>query len=285
MLWCMSRNTPKATAIGGKIRAARLKTGRSIRDVARQLGIDHSVLSRYETGDRVPSVEDLAAILAVVGVNGDEREDALRMARDPESSSWLAVGLPEQRMQLSALIETEQLSTDIVDIAPLVIPGLIQTGEYARAIMRAAGTPREEIATRVAVRVGRAEVLTRSYSPVKFTAYIGEAALRSQVGGPEVMARQLDHLLTMNERPNVDLRVFEIGADWHPGLDGPVVLLTIDEGTTVVFLENRRSGLFLQGEEDVAAYQSAAEMVRRVSLSSEQSAEFIRSVAKQMRQE
>lgn len=283
MLWCMSRNTPKATAIGGKIRAARMKTGRSIRDVARQLvDIDHSQLSRYENGERMPSVEDLAAILAVIGVNGDEREEALQMARDPESSSWLAVGLPEQRMQISALIETEQLSTHITDVAPLVIPGLVQTGEYARAIMRAAGASPDEIPTRVAVRVGRSEVLTRPHKPAQFTAYIGEAALRSRVGGPEVMARQLDHLITMNERENVDLRVFEIGADWHPGLDGPVVLLTMEE-TTVVFLENRRSGLFLQGEEDIAAYQAAAEMVRRVSLNSEQSAEFIRSVAKQMR--
>lgn len=283
MLWCMSRNTPKATAIGGRIRAGRLKTGRSLRDVARQLGIDHSVLSRYENGERVPSVEDLASILTAVGVNGEEREDALRMARDPESSSWLAVGLPEQRMQLTALIETEQLSESITDIAPLVIPGLFQTGDYARAIMRAAGAPKEDIPTRVAVRVGRAEVLTRTHSPVHFTAFVGEPALRSRIGGPEVMTRQLEHLLVMGARSNIDLRVFETGTDWHPGLDGPVVLLTIDEATTVVFLENRRSGLFLQGEEDVAAYKQAVDKVLRVSLSSEQSAEFIDSVAKQMR--
>lgn len=277
MLWCMSRNTPKATAIGGKIRAARTKAGRGLRDVARQLGIDHSVLSRYENGERMPSVEDLAAILAVVGVNGEEREDALRMARDPESSSWLAVGLPEQRMQLSALIETEGLSTEITDIAPLVIPGLLQTGDYARAIMRAAGAPRDEIPTRVAVRVGRAEVLTRTHSPVQFTAYIGEPALLSQIGGPEVMDRQLEHLLVMGARANVNIRVFKTGTDWHPGLDGPVVILAINE-TTVVFLENRRSGLFLQGEEDVAAYKTAAEKVLRVAMDTEQSAEFIRAL-------
>ncbi|WP_285753826.1 helix-turn-helix transcriptional regulator [Lentzea sp. NBRC 105346] len=279
----MSRNTPKATAIGGRIRAARQATGKGLREVARGLGIDHSKLSRYENGERVPPVTELASILGYLGVNGEEREDALRMAEDPESSSWLAVGLPEQRLQTAALIETEGLSSNITDVAPLVIPGLLQIGDYVRGILRAAGAPPEEIATRVAVRVGRSEVLTRSHSPVQFTAFIGEAALRNHIGGPEVMARQLEHLLVMGARPNINLHVFKIGTDWHPGLDGPVVLLTIDKATTVVFLENRRSGLFLQGEEDVAAYKTAVEKVRRVSLDPVQSTEFIEDVAKQMR--
>lgn len=273
-------------ALGAKLRDARLNaSGKpSQREVATRLGLNQSEISRWESGERPPTSTEVARYLAVMDVTGDELASILAFADgDFDESPWLAVGMPDQEEQLRALLDFEQSATDIADIAPLVIPGLAQTGDYARAIMRAAGKPQEEIATHVTLRVGRREILTRRKAPVQFTAFIGEAALRSNIGGPEVMADQLDHLITMGALPNVNIHVFEIGADWHPGLDGPVVLLTNDKTQTVAYLETRRSGLFLPGEEDVAAYQSAVEKVRRVSLNEAESAEFIKSVANQMR--
>lgn len=283
MLWCMVRNTPKAMALGTRLRAAREAKNLSQRTLAKQLGIDNSVLSRHETGERPPGPEEVAGILAVLGVNGAERDEIIDLARDPSGTTWLAVSLPEQRVQLAALLDFEQLAATIIDVAPLVVPGLLQTSNYTRAIMRTGNTVADnEVETRVAVRMGRRDVLTRDKAPVQFTALIGEGALRQMVGGPEVMAAQLQFLLKMGALPNVDIRAVPFATSWHPGLDGPFTLLTIDKTTSVVHLENRRSGLFLQEQEDVAAYKEAVDEVLHVAMSTEQTAALIASEAERM---
>lgn len=284
MLWCMVRTTPKALALGAQLRSARTASKLSLRELGRRLQVDHSVLSRYESGERSPEPEEVAAILALLGVNGGERERIIDLARDTGGSSWIAVGLPEQRAQLAALLDFEQMATEIVDVSPLLVPGLLQTGSYARAIMRAAGVPDDEVETRVAVRVGRRDVLMRE-RPAHLTALVGEAVLRQMVGGPKVMGEQLQHMLQMSQLPNVDLRVVSSKVDWHPGLDGPFVLMTLDKATSVVHLENRLSGLFLHEKGDLAAYQGAAEKVLRVAMSAEETAELIAREAERIKRE
>jgi len=274
MLWCMVRNTPKAMALGAKLRAARVSKKLSLRELAKLVGSEHTSLSRYELGERSPTPEQAAAILAVLGVNGAAADEAIALARDTTGTSWLAIGLPDLRSQMSALLEVEQITTRIVDVSPLLIPGLLQTGPYARQIMRLGGAPDDEVETRVAVRIGRRDILVRD-NPAHLTALIGEPVLHQMIGGPRVMEGQLTHLLRMAERPNIDIRVIPGDADWHHGLEGPFVILTIDQNTSLVHLENRRSGLFLQEEGDLAAYQDAAEKVLNVAMSAEQTAALI----------
>jgi len=275
MLCCMVRNTPKALALGARLRAVReaKEPKQSQRDVAKKLGINSSVMSRFESGERPPGPEDVAAILAVLGVNGAERDEIVDLARDTGGTSWLAVSLPDQRAQLAALLDFEQMATRIVDVAPLLIPGLLQSASYARAIMREGDVPNDEVETRVAVRVGRRDILTRS-EPTELLALVGEHALRAMIGSPLVMAEQMEHLLKMAALPNVDLRVVPVDSPWHPGLEGPFVVLS-SASTSLVHLENRRSGLFLQDDDDLAAYQEAVEKELSVALDAEQTAALI----------
>lgn len=275
MLCCMVRNTPKALALGARLRAVReaKEPKQSQRDVAKKLGINSSVMSRYESGERPPGPEDVAAILAVLGVNGAERDEIVDLARDTGGTSWLAVSLPDQRAQLAALLDFEQMATRIVDVAPLLIPGLLQTASYARAIMREGEVPDDEVETRVAVRVGRRDILTRS-EPTELLALVGEHALRAMIGSPRVMAEQMEHLLKMATLPNVDLRIVPVDSPWHPGSEGPFVVLS-SESTSLVHLENRRSGLFLQDDDDLSAYQEAVEKELTVALDAEQTAALI----------
>lgn len=273
--------------IGTALREAREAAGISQRRLAEQLPFDQSRLSRIETGERLPTINEVTAILTVLDVSDETRDRIMELAAsDPDTSvpAWTAVGKPEVKVQIEALLNIEQSTTEIVEFAPLTIPGLLQTADVARAVLTASGTPPKEIATGVAMRVGRREILTRRNEPTKYTVFLGEPALRTLIGGPEVMADQLEFLVAMM-KPNVEIRVYENALDWHFGLNGPAKVLKRKNKSTVVFLENGLSGLFLQEKEVVAAHLAAAEQMRQISMGAEQSAEFIGKVARQVRKE
>lgn len=266
--------TPKARALGGEIRAAREARKLGQRELARLVGVDQSVLSRWESGLRPPRPEDVERVLAQLDVPIEERERILGVARQPDGASWLSVGTPEQPEQLAALLEFERTAGSITEVAMTVIPGLLQTGDYARAIIGGGSVPPNEVATRVAVRIGRREVLQQD-EPVKLHALIGEAALQSRVGGPKVMAGQLKRLRAMAELPNVEIQIVPIAAGWHPGLTGSFTLYSFGAATPIVYLEAGRSGLFLSEPPDVDVYQGFATRVRELAMSPELSIECV----------
>lgn len=270
----MTRNTPKAMALGAKLRGAREATGLSQRTLAKQLKIDQSVISRNESGERSPTRDEVAVLLDALDVEGEQRDEIIEAARDTSGSLWQATDLPEQPVQLAALLDIEQITREIVAWSPLIIPGLLQVGSYTRAIMRLSPVPDGEVETRVAIRMGRKEILTRQ-KPAHLTALIGEAALRQQVGGVDVLSEQLHHLLAMSVRPNIDVRIIATDTDWHPGLYGPFSLITVDNTTSVVHLENARSAVFLPEADDVEGYRRVVVELLGIALSAEQSTAFI----------
>lgn len=278
ILWCVAVTTPKTRRLGAALREARLERGFGVRQLAEQLGRDHSLISRYESGERVPKLEDVATILATLGVNGDRRDEILDLARGTDQPRWLAVTLPELRQQIAALLECERTATSIVEVSPLLVPGLLQTTKSIRAIMTAGGVPASEIETRVAVRIGRRETIMRDDPSVQFVALLGETAVRQEIGGAEVLVEQLRHLLVMSERPNVDLRIVPFSAGWYPALEGPFTIIESAGSPPMVHLENRRSGLFLHQPEDVALYREAVAAVLDVAMSPEDSVELIAAV-------
>ncbi|WP_232212837.1 DUF5753 domain-containing protein [Saccharomonospora saliphila] len=185
--------------------------------------------------------------------------------------------MPEQHRQLAGLLEVERTATRIITVSTLLIPGLLQTGDYARAIMHAADVPASEVDTRVAVRLGRREAITRR-EPAHLEAYIAEPVLHAEIGGCSVMVDQLHTLVEHSDRPNVALHVIPTSTDWHPGLDGPFSLAEMPDRGPVVHLENRISGLFLHEPDEIEVYQSAVDRVRKVAMSAEESATLIANV-------
>lgn len=252
-----------------------------MRELARRLDFSHSKLSRIESGERPPVPEDVASILTALGVSGPERDAILDLSRDTGGSHWLSVGMPEQQFQLAALLDFERTAEHIIDVSPLLIPGLLQTADYVRAIMIAAGRPAHEVEMRAAVRLGRREALQRQ-TPVKLTAFIGETALRQRIVGDSAMREQLQHVLTMAELPHVIVHVIPESTPWHPGLEGAFSLLDFSAAPPIVHLETRRSGLFLGEAADVDAYRSAVDRVREVAMSPDASAGLIADAIKEM---
>lgn len=280
---CVAGNTrtPKARALGSALREAREDRGLSLRKLARELGRDPSALSRWETGDRAPKPTEVAQILTFLGIVGPRYDEIIDMASGTAAPRWLAVSLPEQRQQLAALLDFERTAHTVTDVSPLLIPGLLQTSGYARAIMSAGGVPADEVETRLAVRIGRRDALTRR-DPVRLVAVIGEAALRQVLGPGEVMVEQLGYLLHAASLPNVAIRILSFDSGWHPALEGPFVLLDSEQKAPVVQIENRRSGLFLHEGTDVDAYRHAADAVLEVALDSDDSRKIISQVIDEM---
>jgi transcriptional regulator with XRE-family HTH domain len=274
--------TPKRTGLGLEMKHAREAADISGRKLAGRLGVSPTAVSRWERGERVPQPKDVARYLAEVGAKPELIAELVDSAGDPDTALWLAVGIPEQGRQLATLLEIERSANKVNIVSPLLIPGMLQTADYARAIMTAAEVTTSEIDTRVTIRVGRRDAVTRSRNPLAVLALIGESALLQMIGGREVMLDQVKDLERMASLPNVELRIVPNGVGWHPALEGPFDLVEFDDKDPVVQLENRRSGLFFHRPEDTALYQNAVSKVRRVAMSPEESMGLIAEVINKM---
>lgn len=279
-LWFVTdtAGTPRTRALASALRKAVLdvtgSTSRSLRSIAEEMGISHTTLSQWTNAKRVPQVEDVATLLGVLGVTGGERERILELARDARDPNWLTTGIPGISQQLAGVMEFERTAKRITDWSPFLVPGLLQTGGYARQILGRGATTPTEVETRVTLRVGRAEVLRRP-QPVQLHALLGKAAIEDKVGSEEEHQHQLRHLLKMSELDNVSIQVVPSGIGYHPGFMGPVILYEFDQAPSIVHLEHYRSGVFLYDEADVQAYAVAADEFRALAMSEEDTASFI----------
>src|SRR2546422_3961132 len=159
-----------ARELGAELRRHRNAAGLTLRKFEKVVGHSNAKISMWENGHRLIPLEFLEEILDALGVAGDERERLLGMRREAEGPGRLVAGVPTIGAQLAELIKQEQAARRIVEVAPLLVPGLLQTGGYARAILK--GYPDTD--TRVALRMGRREVLTRPNNPVEFHALIDD---------------------------------------------------------------------------------------------------------------
>lgn len=266
----VNNRTPRARAVGNALREARLDSEIGLREFARDVGRDPSLLSRWETGDRIPSPVEVAHILGKLGVTGERYEEIIELASGTDDARWFATTLPEQRAQLAALLDFERTASVLTDVSPLLIPGLLQTSDYARAIMIDGGLSPDEANMRVAIRMGRREAFARHESP-RLVALVGEAVLRQLVGTAEIMAEQLDFLLEMADRPDVDLRVVPFDSGWYPGLSGAAFLIDSDTQPPVLHVELPVSGLFLHGRDELQKYRTMVDTVMARAMSPDDS--------------
>ncbi|HEX3778552.1 MAG TPA: helix-turn-helix transcriptional regulator [Pseudonocardiaceae bacterium] len=255
-------DTPRAHQLGAEIRDLRLVAGIGFRELARQLGYTHTKLSHIESGRRAPTPEDTATILAHLGVTDDKREELLALARAAADPDWVAPGVGKT---LAALLEYERTAKLITEANQALIPGLLQTRDYARSIMLSSGATTGEADHRVAIRMSRRDVLDRA-DPVTLRALVGEYALRYPACDASVMSDQMRHLLKWGERENVEIRVIPIASQWTPVHNGPFVLIEFERPNPVVHLENYRSAVFVTDKRDVRDYQNAAENLRRAAM-------------------
>jgi transcriptional regulator with XRE-family HTH domain len=272
--------TPKARALGAELREAREAAGKSLRTLAHELDTNHVRLMRYETGTSVPAPEIVAALVTALGVSATERDRLVEMARDADTPNWLTADRAGVRQELTALIEFERTATRITNVATGLIPGLLQTSDYARAVMR--GKPVGEVEKLVLMRLGRREILSGRNAP-GLTAIIAENALREPIGGYAVMAEQLRKVEELAGWRNIEVRVVASGSTvWHPGHVGPFVVFEFPKARPIVHLEHYRSSAFLYNPGLAQEYLDAITTLLALAMDEQESVEFIAKVAEEM---
>lgn len=263
--------------LGGELRELRKARKLPQRQVAIRLGWQPSKLSRMEAGIQGIPTADVASLLVIYGVTGDERKRLLGMAeRSAESGWWEAIGGLSDESR--TLIRLEAEATSVVNWQPLLVPGLLQLPDYTQALMRSGGIPDDEAQGRVAARLGRQAILSRA-TPPTLHALLDEMVLRRVLGSPRVMARQLRHLIEVADRPNVTLRVLPLAVGGHTGLDGSFALFDFPRNRSVVYLDHKLAGLFLEEAPQVAHFRREADRLAGVALSPVDSVEFVARVA------
>ncbi|MEO7196183.1 MAG: helix-turn-helix transcriptional regulator [Pseudonocardiaceae bacterium] len=251
-------------------------------DASRKLRWSQGRVSRLLSGKRGGSEVDVSAFLAIVEVTGAERERLLGICREQSTPGWLQQHGTRLPQQLRTLIDHEDKAVAYSDVQTILVPGLLQTAEYARAVIsRVPNVPAEEVDDRVAARLGRQSLFTREH-PAWFTFYTHEAALRLPVGGPAVMAEQLRHLLQKSTRPYLKLRVIPASHGAHAATAGPFIFMEFATFRPVVYLESATASVFLEKPEQITAYRSILRELAKTALSEEESRELIATLATEL---
>lgn len=266
--------------LGAELCRYRKDAAMTLEHVAERLGTSASTICRLETGKREPTLEEVSAILAIVGVVGPERDRLLGLALGRSGGSGM-VEYSKTSAQSRSYLYFESYATVITDFELMLIPGLAQTADYAYAVVSAIQVDEEgdDIEMRIGKRMSRQKLLVRP-TPPQLNLIITEHALRADVGGPKVMARQLRHLVDLADRDHVSLRVIPNSVGVHPGYMGQFVILEFAKDPTVVFVEARTTGLFRDDPEEVTLYRLTVEKLLEVALDEPASAELVRTLAK-----
>jgi transcriptional regulator with XRE-family HTH domain len=274
--------------LGKKLRAMRDSRHLTLEDVAEKSDGAFTVakLSRLELAKSAAKPADVEALLDLYGVDDAELRGALlSLAREGAKRGWWHSYRGVLSPVYEDLISLEHEASSVRACAMGVIPGLLQTGDYAREIITAtamSAAVEERIDPLVEVRLARQSVLTREH-PVDLWAIIAESALRTTCTGDGVMRDQLSRLLDRGRRPNVTIQILPVDAPPHVGQMGSYSLLSFEEGVDldVVHVESLTSALYVEEPEQVGVYRDAFERLRAAALSPELSAKRIAEIRDQ----
>jgi len=273
--------TLRRRQLGQELRRLREAAGTTIDQVAERMNCSASKISRIETGQSGVSSREVRDILAAYQVEGQQAEALVEMAREAKQRGWWQL---YGTVLTSAYVGLEAAAAELRSFEPLVIPGLLQTEEYARAMVLA-GWPNmsdEEVEQRIRVRMKRQSLLFQD-DPLQLSIILDEAALRRPVGGIDAMRRQLDKLRGAAELPHVTLQVLPLSAGAHGGMDGAFTILLFEElaNQNLVFAANGAGGLFLEKDDEIERYAGIFAGLQRDALSPRRSVEMIAKLAKE----
>ncbi|MDL4777469.1 MULTISPECIES: helix-turn-helix domain-containing protein [Thermomonosporaceae] len=277
--------TIRSRWLGAALLKARKDAGLTLDEAAGRLDWQTSKISRIENGLARAHWGDVHDMLNAYAVTDPDRREALTsLAKSLRERNWWRGYGARLDPPFADFLSLEGAAQEMSTYQPQVVPGLLQTRDYALAMVGSSRLWEDpEAAGRfVDVRIGRQAVLTRP-SPLKLRAVVGEAALRQQVGGREVMDGQLRHLQRAAELPNVTVQVLPFAAGSATGMFGPFGILTFKgQGVAeVVFLENLVGGLYLEEDDEIHQYRLACRHLRASALSPKQSLRLVADVLKE----
>ncbi|ASU80897.1 XRE family transcriptional regulator [Actinopolyspora erythraea] len=284
-----SRPTIQRRQLGAELRRLREAASKSQKEAAEVIECDSSLLSRTERGERSLKIVELNALLELYEAPAAKREEIIQLgqlARQRQSRRMFSDALPGAFRRVS---DHEREAREIQYSEPDLIPGLLQTEDYIRALMHAGRSAvseadPDEIETHVQFRLERQELLTMSHPPVMWFV-IGEAALRRPVRSKSILREQLLYLLkVIDEHQNVITQVAPLSIPDHPLLGGSIGIFRFDG--TVPDIAHQSTfiggGVYIDDEQDIAECAHAFDRLRAVALGPEDSRAFIAKRAKEL---
>lgn len=271
--------TPRSRRLGRELRALRDAKGMRAEDAANALNCSQSRLSRIESGEIRIRVGDLMGMLTLYGVPlSDERAkqmlDVARQIREP--GWWQSLGKLTQKYLTYISFEDE--ATELSNYEPTLVPGLLQTEAYARAVISVGQeTEAAIIEQRLSARLTRQHILTRDDRPLRLHAILSETALVCEVGGPDVLREQLRHIVEMSGLPNITVQVLRFAAGAHLASHGGFAVLGFDKGNPDLgYIETLSGELFIEAPEQIRRLTTVFDHLRQQSLSPAESVKLIK---------
>ncbi|MGW6790416.1 helix-turn-helix domain-containing protein [Streptomyces chartreusis] len=214
-----------------RLRKGREGVGLTQQQVAEAFGWSPSKVIRLEGGTKPVSVPDTMVLLSKYEIAGEEAEQLIELAKVARQPSWYASYREIMSPEFEAYLAYEESASIIRDFARNVVPGLLQTEEYAEALFEAFGVPEETREMRVELRLKRQKVLDTS---TQLFFILDEAALRRQVGSETTMGHQYEALVMANERPNVTVLYVPFQAGIYPLFRSPYSIFEFPDGDDLV---------------------------------------------------
>jgi transcriptional regulator with XRE-family HTH domain len=273
--------TLRARRLAIELTSRREAAGLSREEAARRLEWSTSTIFRIETGRSRPQPRSVRELLDLYGVTGREREGLIQLSREARQPGWWHSFRDVLSDPYQVYIGLETGAASIRNFEPLVIPGLLQTADYARAMFRggARELDRDEIDRRVEVRMSRQQVLLREDRP-RLWAVLDEAVIRRVVGGQAVMRAQLQQLVEAAGQGKTTVQVVPFSAGAHSGTTGPFVILGLPglDEPDLVYVETLAGDIYLEDRNDVDRYTLAFDRLLAAALHPDDSVALIEAV-------
>ncbi|GIG91459.1 helix-turn-helix domain-containing protein [Plantactinospora endophytica] len=270
--------------LGRQIKAAREAAGITQVEIADVLGCSESKIYKIEAGDVGINRGDLIVMLDRYGISDEQRRATIfdLQQQGKQRGWWAKYGqLPSN---YSMYVGLEGAAVEVKNFELAVVPGLLQTEDYARAITKAAWPGKEEeVRRRVELRMARQACLTED-PPLTFWAIVDEGVLHRHTGGIDVMRAQLRHLVEMSKRPNIELQVLPFSEGWHPGTVGSFSILEFPEDvhSPVAYVVSQAGDAYLEREDDMRRVTLTYTHLHAAALSASKSRDLIAAVARDL---
>ncbi|MDX3854210.1 helix-turn-helix transcriptional regulator [Streptomyces sp. AK02-01A] len=277
--------------LAARLRELRGAAGFTLAEVAERIEVNQGTLSRVETGERGTTPLLVRALLDCYTITDtalrDDILDLVRADKEQRKPWWRKYSAVLTATRYDGYLALEADATALSSYQPMLVPGLLQTEDYARGViaqMRPDLTP-AQVEALVKVRLERQESRLGGDHPIELCAVLDEAVLRRTVGSDSVMRDQFAHLVRVGELPNVNVQLLPFSLGAHPGLYGPFVILTFLQPTgPLVWLENPKNSVYLESESDVGNYTDIFDQLRACALSPAETRTSITRTAEELEQ-
>lgn len=275
----------RARQLAAELRRLRETSGLTGDEVASRLGWSASKVSRIETSRSSVVMGDLRQLLDQYQVSGSARDRLTELCRTADQRGWWDAYGDTLEYSYSTFIALENDAESERFYGQMIVPGILQTSQYAEAVIRGGllAAPPGEIARRVQARMTRQRLLTKD-EPLQLSTVLDEAVLRRQIGGPEAMSAQIAHLIEMAGRPNITMQIMPFTRGAHIGLTGTFALLRFPgpPPSYIAYLENLTTEFFVESEAEAYQYALSFDRLSEIALDPEQSIVFAAQIAREL---